>query len=230
MKQIKQVFILALVAVFTTLTGCNSSHNDEPMPDVFVTFATLESINENSCVFSAQQSENSAPVEFIATVSLSPEQFSVGNRYVIQYSTLDNQPYTPGIITLYVILNAFNGEAVVAPMTEIQPLTTQPVNVLYAGRTGNYINFQATASISVQPKTFNIYVDETTLDSEYPTAYLAFVSDNPGGINDKSFYASFNVGSVINQPGVKGIKLHCRVNGAQTILTFENGKESFTEN
>ena len=227
MKKIKISLLFAFTFLIATLSSCNSS-SDEPQSMLFSAFSTLESLDGSSCSFSIQEDSDSSPIILTASISLNSQEFKVGGRYVIQYSTLDNNPFTPGPITLYAVVSPFTGNVTEASKSEINNLTSDPISIFYINRTSNWINIQAVASVTNKPEAFGLYVDETTLGDEYPKVYVGFKSDNISSINQNQFFGSFNVQSLFELPTAKGFTLYYRYNGSQNSVKFEKPSKDFS--
>lgn len=219
MNKIKSLLLLTIAVISLSMVSCNDK-SDEPQLERYTYFATLESIGNGTCSFSVQENSDSQPVILTATATLN-SSFKVGDRYVIQYSNLENNPFVSGPVTLYYIIGVFSGDAVIETMENISPLIADPINVLYAERTGKWLNIEAWVSVAEQPAKFGLFVDESTLGDEYPDVYLGFRTDNPGYSSPKTLYASFDIQSLFDLPNSKGFTLHYRFNNAIQTKKFE---------
>lgn len=60
-------------------------------------------------------------------------------------------------------------------------------------RSGYYLNMAFQAISTATPKKFYVYVDEKTVDSEYPELHVVFKSGNSSSMYNFAFYASYNI-------------------------------------
>lgn len=203
--------LLIVSALALSLGSCNSL-NDEPQREVFSAFATLYSMADGAFTFTIQANGSSDAVmltsNFVAMSTL-----TVGSRYVIAYSTPTNEPYKSGSMTLYEIYDVVQNDAVEASEDEISGVTIDPVSVTYLSITGEWLNATAIAPLIVEPRLFNAYVDESTLDSPYPDVYIGFRSDDTGAFYQRTFFGSFNITSLREMSDIEGITVHYKYNG-----------------
>lgn len=209
MKHIKLLKILPIITALVLLASCNTQ-NDEPVYDSYLNFATLESLYSGGCSFRVQESNSSSPVILTSTSSL-PTNFTVGNRYVIQYSNENAGAYVSGPISLLYALTPFGGDATVATSDSISKLMSDNISVPYIKRIGRWLDVQAFASVSYQPNVFGVFVDEATVKQEYPEAYLGFRTDFSNG-SQYVLYGSFNISPIMGFESAKGFNLHYKFN------------------
>lgn len=195
-----------LIAAAATLSACSNVNTDEIQPSLFSAFATLESTSGKT-TFSVQEEGTTTPVMLTSTVGLG-SSFTVGKRYVIQYSTADNKQYSPGPITLYGIYNVYQGTIITATTKEILDASKTPINVTYSSLTGDWTNLTVTAPISQWPKNFSLYVNEETLHEAYPDVYIGFTSDNNSSNTQGTVFGSFDMSPLWEHENVQGFTLY----------------------
>lgn len=74
---------------------------------------------------------------------------------------------------------------------------------------------------------FYVYVDEKTVDSEYPELHVVFKSGNSSSMYNFAFYASYNIAGLWNRPGVNGVKVYYFNDGAMmpSCVTIDKTSE-----
>ena len=125
-----------------------------------------------------------------------------------------------GMINLLGLYKIFNGNIQTASLEEIEQLRKSPISVNELQRVGTYINLFTSAPVITDPKIYNLYVDEATIDSSTPDVYIGFESDTQSATQEKSFYASFSISNVWSRPSCKGIRFHYSSNGQEKVQTF----------
>ena len=216
MKRLSKLLALAILPLLA-LTGCNND-DPTPTPTIFSVFATLDPTGDNSSVFSVQEKDDSPVITLTSDRKVDTEILPIGNRCIISYANASEKPFVSGAITLYGIQLVANGKVENATEAEIQQLTADPITVRSIGRTGSYINLQCSAPVSLEPKQFGLYVDKASLDTESAKVYVGFRSDAPGTLDDKQFFGSFSIASLLQNPALKQIIIHYQNNGAKTFV------------
>lgn len=210
--------VAALISI--AFVSCNSKEDDGPTLYDFMLFSTLESISDNGCSFEVQKNSETAPVILTSSVQLDKSTYKAGNRYVIRYSCEANEPFVAGPISLSAVLGCFSDTTVFSNVQEISDLSDDIIDVMGAELVGKWLNMTAVAPLIAGPKTFGAYVNEETLENEYPDVYVVFVSDNNSSYNRYQFFGSFDISNLIDINTVRGITLHYPYNGYETTARF----------
>lgn len=206
----------AAAAIFAT--SCNN--DDGPSNDEYINFATLENRYTGGCSFVVQQNNNTIPATLFSSVEL-PSGFTIGKRYVIQYSNENAGPFTSGPITLLNAFEPFSGEAKVVPMDTISPLMSDPINNVYFNNVGKWLDVQSYAYVSYAPKAYGVYIDAATINEEYPEAYLGFKSDSKGDGKQYILYGSFDISPIKQLPNARGFNLTYQYNNIKKTQQFD---------
>lgn len=218
MNKFAKILAAILVPVFA-LTSCNDD-NDTPQLETFMCIATLESATEKATTFTTREDGDSPLVTFTSTRTFEKDQVIVGNRYLLAYSNASGKRMESGLINLLGLYKIFNGNIQTASLEEIEKLRKSPISVNELQRSGTYINLFTSAPVIADPKTYNLYVDEATIDTPTPDVYIGFVSDTQTATQEKSFYGSFSISNVWSRPSCKGINFHYSANGQNKVQTF----------
>lgn len=235
-KNLFRIFLsLFLIAAVTTVTSCNSSgNNDSPIDPnkVVYNIATLTSFNENVSVFTIDQDNDDANFTMtFSNVKLNPEVFKVDTRYLIAYQPDNNQPGTSGTGYLAGVIYVYNSVITEGTAQSTNEWMTLRQDLTSVWRSGKWINIQTKCTyVGDAPKVYNLVVDETTLENEYPDAYLIYDYDNTNpDLRTRDFYATFDISSVWTLPTVKGLRVHIlATNGLKTETFLKNTGENIT--
>lgn len=226
-------YLIGLLAGIFMLPACNTDGPGGSGESNYIDIATLESNGASGAVFSLRQINDSPIVTLLSTRPLNDEDFTVGDRVVIQY-TSQKGPYESGNITLTGISNTL-GRGAAAPdstAAETSNWASAKVDIRAAWRTGEYLNMQFMAESAGEPLYCDVVFDEATLATEYPTAHFIF-RGAPGSMSRAYvFYGSFNIQKYWQLPGIKGIRLLYKdvnsVTSGDTPITIIKEKSEIT--
>ena len=89
-------------------------------------------------------------------------------------------------------------------------------------QTGTWINLQTYCTYyKEKPLKYDIVVDKTTLEDDYPMAYMIYEADNSVNADTKVFYSTFDISSVWNRENVKGLKIKILTGVGTQTYTFD---------
>lgn len=226
---------LTILSVLTLTTSCNSNDPAGPgVGDLFFDIATLESATDNGSTFTLRKDGDSPLVTLTSTVpksQINADYFPVGCRLLIGYLPESGEAYVSGPVTLYILSYVYNGviQESTAEATTNWNTASQQVNSIW--RTGNWLNFHVMcdyASINLKPNKYDLVVDETTLNDEYPKAYVIYEPDTRVNSVTQNFYASFNIAEVWNLPHVKGLQVQVLLHTGERLYTFKKDQQEVT--
>lgn len=236
LNALKNLSLAALIvaAASTVLTSCNDSGNDDYTYTVsaLVTYEqTSSAINpttgalDYSSTFTFYGPGNSTSSTLIAPAAIPSSILTPGQRCVITFTPRDyNNPTATGTIELVGSPMAVpTSTATTAPAQQAQQANA-PINIIYINGspsltlTGPYINLEAQMPIAAD-RTFSIVADESTLSNPMPDLYLTTATTSTPAANTAAVLASVNIGSIINRPGVEGVKLH--VNNSNMVYQYQ---------
>lgn len=219
MTKLIKKFSLGLAACLTCAfmtTSCNDN-NDESIV-IFYDIATLTESNSNGFVFTFRQINDSELVTLTSSQKINGD-VTVGNRYLIAYTTESGNPYESGPATFYTGLGyVYNGAISYGTAETTGSWATMQQNLQSMWRSGEWINIQTFATCGENdPAKYELVVDSTTLSSDYPKAYLIYEPDKSAIASTRQFYASFNISEVWDLENVKGLSItFMGTNGTQT--------------
>lgn len=190
-------------------TGCSSDSDvSDGRPDnLCYDFVTLVSTGDRGTVFEFRKNGDSQLITLTAAVKIDTERIAVGSRLIICYVPAGGQmPYQSGAISLYGIAQVVNGVPQPATLAAIEALKCDPLTVKTISRSGNYIDVWAEGYGAGEDVTVALYVDESTVGSDYPSTYLIYdAGDTEGTLHQ--VYASFDIDNLLSQPDCKGVKV-----------------------
>lgn len=205
-------------------TACNNNNGNEPSVDNFsADIATLVSMDDSGAVFTVIPEDDGTPFSLtFSGYKLSPEMFTVGNRYLILYTPVTSPGGPGGASRLLGFLYVYNGTITEGTAESTSSWRTMQQDLVAMWRSGNWINIQANLTYVKDgtPKKYELVVDETTLDNEYPEVHLIYEPDDSPLAETKTFYASFNIESIWERPNVKGIRITAIINQGPRTFTF----------
>lgn len=190
-------------------TGCSSDSGPvDGMPDnLCYDFVTLVSTGDHGTVFEFRKNGDSQLITLTAAVKIDTERVAVGSRLIICYVPAAGQmPYQSGAIALYGIAPVVNGEPVPATLDGIMDLKHDPLTVKTLSRSGNYIDMWGEGYGVGEDVTIVLYVDKSTVDTEYPSTYLVYDTGGSEG-SLRQVYASFDISDLLSRPLCKGVKV-----------------------
>ncbi|MDE6396461.1 MAG: hypothetical protein K2K84_04245 [Muribaculaceae bacterium] len=202
--------LLALLGV-ASLPSCNSKDDtpdwtDYTMQDIVtLTGATDKGF---SVVF---RKENDSP---LVTLTFSGDKqridtayVKVGQRFLLAYYPESGLPYVSGPATAYGYSPIPNVKMTYGTRDGNQSWMSEEMRVLALWRTGNWINLNCTVPMKQTYKKLALVVDEETKDSEIPTAYMLYLSDNSVEATSQQLIATFDIAEIWNSDKYKGLNV-----------------------
>lgn len=207
--------LMCYVVVMMALSiGFVSCEDDEVvMPEypneTFYDIATFLGNSQDNAVFELQKDEDSEPVRLTAvgvyldTTSIKPDM-----RVLIGYVPKSGAAYVSDKITLVGVGRIFNDVSHNVNLADYPDWDGTPIHLLSMWRTGKYINIHCQVVYDKTGARFGLLVDETTIDNEYPDAYLVYIPEGDPDSYNKNLYASIDISEVWYRRGCKGINIH----------------------
>ena len=219
--------LVALILIFTAsivVTSCNSNNNDYPETEFAYAIVTFESTNDNGSVFTCIEEGDGPLVTFTSIQKVDTEVIPVGTRILIVYTALNGNPSVSGQITVYGYQYVLNAELTEATAESTNSFSSMAQEVASIWRSGEWINVQTQCTYNKEPETYQLVVDESTLDDAYPVAYLIYQNRDLGNATTKPFYATFNISSLWNSETVKGLTVNYVNQSGKKTVTFKKSQ------
>lgn len=200
--------LFAALVIALLSTSCNKDDNNPVFPsDTLVDIVTLQSLSENGFTVTLRKENDSPLVTLTFNQKLTNLGIEVGERFLLEYKPESGIAYTSGPATAYAYRPIINGNLLEGTAAEYNHWGTFSVELNSIWRTGEYINIMALCDYVNQPAKFALVVDEATLDSPIPDAYLIFEPDKGVDGSTKAAYASFDIKSIWNDSKYTGLRV-----------------------
>ncbi|MDE5684042.1 MAG: hypothetical protein K2I39_07520 [Muribaculaceae bacterium] len=205
----KLIHYLILAAAALSLGACNSS-SDSPSSGTYLDIVTLKSTDQQGSIMTFNEENDSPLITLSCSQAFSKEQ--VGKRIVVLYQPIGGLAHAEsGAVNVIQAGSVFgSGSAPVPAVVDtLDNWYSDHISDLQAYRAGQYLNLgmHMPSNPSIQPKKFECYIDETTLDNDYPELHIVFKSNSSIDQQDVSYFGSYNISSIWNRRNIKGIKV-----------------------
>ena len=219
MKNPVLLFIVTLSAIFVS---CRDNTPGDPNNlDVSWTIATFTGNIDGHATFEFRKADDSPIITLTAQGEIETnDNLKPQARVYIAYIPACGDPYSSGSVTLTAVNTITSSDVTVADVDLLKGWDADPVYLLTAWRSGEYLNIYCRIPYDTNPRRFGLSVDETTLASTRPQLYLCHEMAEDVNTFMRSYYASFDISSVM-RPDVEAIDLH--VNNSNlpvTLYTF----------
>ncbi|MBD5163370.1 MAG: hypothetical protein HDT09_01550 [Bacteroidales bacterium] len=208
-------FLLSLMAA-VILTACSNNNDNNTV--IISNFATLDVISPNGAIFTVQNPGETQVTTLTASQAINADNFKAGTRVFVQYTLPDDATTSAKNCTLMAMYNTDGAGDMIQNATaestkDWETIETQLSEVTI---TGSFINIIGQANCDYTKYSCKLYVDETTLNDEYPQLYLIFLNE---GVNEQylTFLGSWNFEHIRQLPTSKGMILNANNPGMQKI-------------
>lgn len=230
MKTYKLSTLLLIVMAAVGLSSCNSNDGPGAGAEYFADFVTFRSVNAQGSVFTYREDGDSELITLTSPTALDLDEFKLGSRLVITYTTQSNTHGISEPITLIGASNVIGGGEPPVSKAPDQTDNYASNTITYQGiaRTGDYLNIVFSAPFNGQDDSkTTLYLDPATLDSEYPELHLVFGPFSFYATQQYMFYVSYSIESIWERPDVKGIKVYANTDNAEhKCVTFNKPNQT----
>lgn len=184
--------LAAAVALFG-FSSCND--NDEPAVPTFVSMVTFYTGTSTTTLFELIPQGNGDAIMLSSNVSFVGQMPEQGERMMIEFKTPDNEyPVKSTSIELLGVLGAHNGMMTSTTQPDTLNWENRGMYVTSLWQTGRYVNMESYVVNTNEGNGYTLQLDATTLDDEYPTAYLMAAEPAQMGMAPTAVaYSSFNL-------------------------------------
>ncbi len=224
------ISIVAAATAMFAFTACNSS-DDSDTGNQYADIVTLESTAPSGSVMTFREKDDSPLITLTTTQAFSTEIFTPGTRILAIYHPESNKRGESGPVTVAAASPTLGKGSAPVPAVVDTLDNWASDRIVMPGesvwRSGYYLNMAFQAISTATPKKFYVYVDEKTVDSEYPELHVVFKSGNSSSMYNFAFYASYNIAGLWNRPGVNGVKVYYFNDGAMmpSCVTIDKTSE-----
>lgn len=225
--------LVAAVLMLAGLTGCNDSNGQKVPGDESMTdFVTLTGATDKGFTVTLRKEDDSPLVTLTFTDQrIDTKIINVGDRFLLSYRPESGVAYKSGPAVAYAYRPIANEELEYSVASKTGSWITMAVRLNALWRTGNYINVMALCQYNTKPKKFALVVDEETLDSEIPEAYLLFDTDAKVEASELAYYATFDISSLWERQDVKGLRvIAVTTEGTRRVTFHKDVQNSLTPN
>lgn len=227
---IKKLALSLIAAAAVCLPSCNSLNDGNNGSDgdaAIKRFVTLASKSDDGCTFTYYDA-NDNMYTLTSTYKINATTVNPGHRLILAYNCNWGTADKSGAVDVLGAYNVINGTLQVGSSVQL----STPQYQVYPTQTGPYLNIEARVPVVDAPKTYKVIMDESTIDSEYPTVNLVFESDKEPEGTYKDIYASFDMSSIWNNTQYKGYRLNAVVTAytgsSSTWLISKPNKQTIT--
>ncbi len=223
MKTISRLLLIASVALMITSCSDDDKNGSSALDGTFTTFVTYMGSGDGGSSFTVTEPGTDVLTTFTSIVKIPAETLKAGERTLINYNNTSGKRYQSGPITLRGYIKIFNGAAPRKPQGEIAGASADMIDVQALELSDTYINVVAQAGADA-PLLFDLWIDEATVASDTPDAYVVFSTDTNSG--QRMLYGSFDIAGVLNLPTCQAIRVHYMTDAGPETTTFPKGSQT----
>ncbi len=212
------VAVSAYLWLAVTTIGCSDDRADG------VRYATLYDVVEYTSqqdgvtVFSLYLPDDEDPVKLSASSPLNLGKLEKGESLLLAYTPSHGEAYVTDQIEVQGIGTVTNSKLLKGAPETLADWNKDPVWVSSLWRAGRNVVMRVSLVYDAYPRVFKLVVDETTMDNEYPDAYLVNIRRSDGENFLRQYYVAFDLYALWTHPQYKGLKIHVN-NSNNTSLT-----------
>lgn len=193
---------MALIAAICAIAMTSCNNNDDPGSSTFMDIVTFVSSSETNATFRYQQSNNTPELTLIATNTgiTGDNAPTAGERVMIMFGTYNDELPTAATTEIELLGMARIGNSSIQSTNNIDTIAWRDHGVALTAlwQVGNYVNIQTRIpAVNSNNITYTLMLDEASLNTDTPTAYLYSNLDfttEPNYAYD--YYASINISAV----------------------------------
>ncbi|MDE6484838.1 MAG: hypothetical protein K2L14_05545 [Duncaniella sp.] len=203
------LFLLSLVLLFTA-TACRDNEPGDPNNlDAAWTIATFTGNIDGHATFEFRIDGDSPLITLIAQGEVEiNDNLQPQARVYIAYVPQSGDPYTSGPVRLLTLSTITSSAVVAADDAALAGWDADPVYLLTAWRSGEYINIYCRLPYDKSPRRFALLADQSTVGTSRPQLYLCH--ELPREVNTfmRAYYASFDISPLLLRDDVEAVDVH----------------------
>lgn len=209
MKPLRLTAYAAICLLAASVSGCS---DEEPTAEITLyDIVKLESYGEAGCTFTMTKPLSAELITLSTPQHIDTSLVHVGNRLLIAYVPSNGEAYTSTRVTLSgysTILNYDLEDTCLFP-ERFPNWDADPVWLMSAWQSGNYLNVRVRLPYSEEPRQFALVRNLLeTCSPDCPNLYLVHNLDNADfNTFDRAYYASFDISSLCEDAYIKGFNL-----------------------
>lgn len=213
-----------LILVGLILPSCADEPQAAPSPLLY-DVVEYTSSSTSSTTFTLYSPTTHQPVTLTSTTPVNMGETKQGESLLLAYTPQSGTSYTSGPVAVAYTARITNDLLKKTEPKNLVRWDAQPVWLMALWQGGNKVMLRFQIPYSTEPRSFGLIVDDSTIDSPYPTAYLANI---PRTLSTPSFqrqyYAAFDLHALWSRPGCKGLKIRANnsANPSLNLFTLSN--------
>lgn len=201
------------------LSSCNISY-PEADDKGYIDIVTFVSTTSNTATFEMQQRDDSPVITYVARdLSVDTSYCPRGTRLLLAYAPISGEAYKSGYIHVLGMQGVYNAKVKQAAIPK--DWDSNGIFLLEMWRSGNYINISSVITSVDVPKRYDLLVDPTTIDNEFPQLYVVFENAKTNE-TERAYFASFDIKSLLDKSTCRGVVVNLKdTYQGNNQITFE---------
>lgn len=223
----KMLQIVPALMAIVAFSACTDSDDGDDVQREITLYDIVELAEHDGSNFQFEVYKPDAVEPAVLTATIPSADFSdvkVGECLFLAYVPQNGQAYTSDRVDVKAFASITNSDIKKSTPENLTGWDSDSVYLLSLWRAGNKVCIRFRLTYDSEPRQFALVADETTLNDEYPTAYLYCQRKGSDPNFSRQYYAAFDVSNLWELPGCKGVKI--RVNNSNlpemTCFTVEN--------
>lgn len=191
------------------LAGCS---DDDKGPEVryAVLYDVVEYVGQtqSGTEFRLYAPDAEEAVTLTSTNALNMGELESGQCVLLAYMPVDGKAYTSGKVDVRGIGAVTNDKLMKGPAESLSAWDRDEVWLASLWRAGGYVMMRIKLVYDPQPRQFRLVVDESTIQNEYPDAYLVNARKGDKENYMRQYYVAWDVSALWTYDYIKGLKVH----------------------
>jgi len=206
----KRLIAYLIVAAMSMVgfTSCNDDDDPSNNRQYLMDMMTFLSTTSYSSTYSYQRGANSPEVILTANVGISSEVQPNSRVVAVFTAPGDTLPARNEDIQIYQLAKCYESPLKTVNIADSTNWQGRGLYVTSLWRTGNYLNLVCRVQQQAKDQTLGLWVDSTSLNTDCAEVYLVNTATADQWMATTEFYASFDIRSLVSQPGIKKIRVH----------------------
>lgn len=199
----KYFVITAAISALAALAGCRDDDGPERQP-VMQNIVEYDGVADGCTLFTFYPPESYTPEELRARAEYKFDDIAEGEAMLLAYTA---DPSASGYISVNGARKINNMKLLQTEPEGLAGWDSEGVYLLSAWRAGERLNMRLRLTYDSEPRRFAIIVDKTTLDDEYPVAYLYHRRGSGTPNFAREYYVSCTLSALFSHANVRGLRL-----------------------
>lgn len=202
------------------LCGCSDGQSDEVRYATLYDVVEFTSQQDGLTVFSLYLPEREDAVKLSALSPVNLGKLEIGESLLLAYTPVNGEAYVTDDIEVKGIGAVTNFKLLKGSPESLSDWNEDPVWLSSLWRAGRNVVMRVSLVYDSHPRVFRLVVDETTMDNEYPDAYLVNIRRSDGDNFLRQYYVAFDLYAFWTHPQYKGLKIHVNNSNNPSLNEF----------